>query len=567
MRRIALALAVLLARTVFAQPTPMTPQQVMNASAAWGSVPSSVQLEQAQVGLLSLIAVGTVLTPNQVFAQAAQWGAVTSEIQLLQAQAWLLSSIQTNLAGGYGASSPNALVQPNPNWFSASDWNPIVVFNCGTPAANGSYFQSATNTVAGLPYAVWTNSTGSSYRLVLNNTNIVPTSIFSNLWTIESTINVNFAYDMQGPTVPFGTWEVSGLGGIAGVSPSPSFNPRPPILVGSSNAANSVLTISPGLYDHGGYVWFPTNQIVLALGATISTMNGNEGLHPVGSFQMYGGSFSNGAWFGVGSGSVCVRLNDTTNYVSFFLSKLFGLTDTISGTINSDNYTLSINCSELGDNWDVVTFAKVTALSNVVFTAVGSKFYSKTNGISTASSLITPGANQTRVSGCYLEQGLGFLTGGGLLALTANTTNEVNGCVVITRNNDPKYQQSNGTLIVDGVPVDITDYTGNITFPASTFYPTNLATAAPNMRVPWSILPVAVSTTFTPLTGVDTTGRYMQIAKMYVTNSAAGTITLTMPANVVSVGSTTVTRRSILEWQVWSGGGLAATNCIITPIN
>lgn len=567
MLKVRVATVLLLAtKLLFGQ---LTPNQVLQAGAAWQAVPSSLQLQMAQVALLSLIASGSVLTPNQVLSQAASWGAVTSDIQLLQAQAWLLSSIQTNLAGGFGNSSPNVLVQPT-SWYSASDWNPIVVFGAGTSAANGSYYQATTNTVSGLPYAVWTNSTGSSYRLVLNNTNFVPSSIFSNLWTIESTINVNFAYDLAGPTVPFGTWEVSGLGGTPGSVPIPSFNPRPPIIVASSNAANNMLTLSPGVYDNAGYIWYPTNLTVIAVGAVINSMNGVKGLQPVGSFQMIGGNFTNGAYIAPGTGAVALGFDTSTNYVSLFLTKMFGPTDTLSGTIPSDNFTLSVISSELSGWWDVATFAKAANLSNVVFTTIGSKYISKTNGISSGSVLITPGANQTMVVGCYLEQGLGFTAGAGLAALNANTTNEINGSVIIVRGALPKIQQSAGVVLVDGQPYDVTDYSGTIKFSASVFFPTNLMAIAnaPDFKVPVSIFSTNSVVQFQACTNVDASKRYYQECMVWVTNTIPAT-----PRAIIAPVNCTTNGRALsipfvtnLSRVVFRQYGQAFTNMSCEPI-
>lgn len=453
----------------------------------------------------------------------------------------------------------NVLVKSTPFTITSNDFNPIVVSGAGTAAANGSYVLISSNLVAGLPYAVWSNSVSAAntYRLVYNNTNIVPSSIFSNFWTIENTINVNFAYDMSGPSIPFGTWEVSGAGGTPGAAPAPSIGTHQPDLITlSAQAANGTLTVSPGVYDLGGYIWYPTNLTVMAYGADIRTANAILGLQPVGSFQMIGGSFSNGGW-----GSVCLNLGTSTNYVYLLGVKMFGLTDTINGTINSDNFTLSVISCELGDNWDVITFAKVSSLSNVVFNCIGSKLYSVTNGESLASSIITPGANQTRVVGCYLEQGLGFTSGAGVLAATANTTNEINGCVIVMRGGLPKVQQASGTVIVDGYPYNASDYKGSINFP-SVYYGTNLMPVAnaPDFALPVSLFSTNNVVQFQAPTNVDANKKYWQICEVWVTNTTPATPrAIIAPANCKTNGRAFaipfVTNLSIVRFKVYPGVG------------
>lgn len=118
---------------------------------------------------------------------------------------------------------------------------------------------------------------------------------------------------------------------------------------------------------------------------------------------------------------------------------------------------------------------------------------------------------------------------------------------------------------VNGAGLGVTNASGLVLYGGSQggACATNLATVAPNFTVPVSLLPVAVNTTFTAPAGVDVTGKLCQHVVMLVTNSAAGTITLTMPANARSVGSTTVTRLSHLDWWVYAQ---KFTNCLITPI-
>jgi hypothetical protein len=119
---------------------------------------------------------------------------------------------------------------------------------------------------------------------------------------------------------------------------------------------------------------------------------------------------------------------------------------------------------------------------------------------------------------------------------------------------------------ISGTGIGITNTSGLVLYGGSLggMCKTNLATTAISMTTPVALLPVAVNTTFTALTGVDITKTMCQHVLTMVTNSAAGTITLTMPANVFSVGSLTVTRFSHVDWWVYAS---LRTNAIVTPIN
>lgn len=93
---------------------------------------------------------------------------------------------------------------------------------------------------------------------------------------------------------------------------------------------------------------------------------------------------------------------------------------------------------------------------------------------------------------------------------------------------------------------------------------TNLGAAAIDFSIPDGIIPVAGGTlTFTAMANLDTTGKGWNRCWRTVTNSSTSA-TLAFPSGVVPVGSTTVTRRSRIEFYQY---GLQFSNAIITTIN
>lgn len=87
---------------------------------------------------------------------------------------------------------------------------------------------------------------------------------------------------------------------------------------------------------------------------------------------------------------------------------------------------------------------------------------------------------------------------------------------------------------------------------------TNLGTAAIDCSIPVSDFSTAVNVTFTAPVNFDPWGITYEHVYQIITNSAAGTITLTAPANARLTGTTTVTRMCQVEWWIkigkWTNG-------------
>jgi len=89
-------------------------------------------------------------------------------------------------------------------------------------------------------------------------------------------------------------------------------------------------------------------------------------------------------------------------------------------------------------------------------------------------------------------------------------------------------------------------------------YPTNLGTVAIDCSIPVSDQTTGVNITFTSPANFDSTAVQYEHIYQIITNSAAGTITLTAPANARLTGTTTVTRMCQVEWWIkigkWTNG-------------
>lgn len=89
-------------------------------------------------------------------------------------------------------------------------------------------------------------------------------------------------------------------------------------------------------------------------------------------------------------------------------------------------------------------------------------------------------------------------------------------------------------------------------------YATNLGSAAIDCSIPECDISTAVGITFTSPVNFDGMQKQYENPLMHITNSAAGTITLTAPANARLFGSTTVTRMSDVQWRIkigfWTNG-------------
>lgn len=412
-------------------------------------------------------------------------------------------------APSYGAlGTTNQLIQPSTFTLSSSDWAPIVVSNSGTPGADGSYYQSLTNLTAGLPYAVWTNSNGSVYRIVENNTNIVPSSIASNLWTIENTINVNTVYEMLG-LVPFGTWSLGDLAGTPGVVPTPTVGTHfPSLITVSSSISGGTLTMSPGLYDLGYYAWFPTNLTVVAFGTKIIGFNAVDMVHPFGKFVMYGGSISNANVIGGNIGGTAFQITHITNALTLHDVEIFGPSDGLFGNFNSDNLTLDILGGLYGGWWDTIVIGKAAGLTNVTGSIIGARFWNRTNFISASSSFINATLNRVLISGCTMNMGIGFTGGAGVNVNDANTTNEINGCAINMQPGCSKILQTAGKVIVNGSPYDPVDYSGTVTFTGTPWYSKTNSMTAQTVTVGASVYTnMGNNLTFSGLTATPT-GNY-----------------------------------------------------------
>lgn len=362
----------------------------------------------------------------------------------------------------YGRSYGGTLVLPEPFVVTATDWNPIVVSGAGTSSANGNYYQLSTNFSAGLPSAIWTNSSGSDFRILYNDPAVVPSIVASNYFAFENAAGNLLYYELVA-TVPFATWSVQ----VNGSEPVPLVGTHLPSLISASSlASGGVLTISPGIYDIGYFAWFPTNLTVVAHGAKIIGFNAVDMVHPFGSFAMYGGAISNANLVG-GSGGLAgtaFQITHITNFLTLHDVEIFGPSDGLFGFFPADNTTLDILGGTVGGWWDTVVIGKVAGLTNVTGTIIGTRFWNRTNFISTSSSFINASLNRVLIAGCTMNQGIGFTSGAGVNVNDANTTNEINGCVINMQPGIAKVLRTAGRATVDGAPYNAGDYSGTINF-------------------------------------------------------------------------------------------------------
>lgn len=408
---------------------------------------------------------------------------------------------------GTGGAS-NQLIQPSIFTIGADDWSPVVISGAGTAGANGNYYLSVSNFVAGVGHAVFTNANGSAYRLVFNNTNFVTSLIVSNYWTIENTINVNINYEIVSPT-PFGTWSISSSGGTSGVAPVPTVGTHLPSLITASlNLSSGNLVLTPGVYDIGYYAWFPTNLTVIAHGATVQGFNAVDMIHPYGSFKLYGGTFTNGHLIGGTIGGTLLQITHITNSLVIHDATLFGPTDGLFGNFNADNTVLDFIGNDIGGWWDTIVVGKASGLTNVTGRIIGNHFWSRTNQVSAMSIAIGAQLNYVSIAGNVIEQGIGFTGGSGINIGDANTTNEINGNVIRMQAGVTKIVQSAGRAIVNGSPYDPSDYSGTVTFSGTSWYSKTNSMTAQTITVGASVYTnMGNNLTFSGLTATPT-GNY-----------------------------------------------------------
>lgn len=381
----------------------------------------------------------------------------------------------------YSANSTNLIytvlgtnhVRPSSLVLSSSDWNPIVVSGAGTSGANGNYYQSVSNLISGIPYAVWTNSSGSSYRIVYNNTNFVPSGgISGNLWTIENTINVNFVYDGFGLT-PFLSWEVSSLGGTPGVVPAPQVGNYIPSLISASLLVGSggTLILDPGIYVMPGFQWLPTNMTIIADGAKLFFDYPGAAVIPWGTFEISGGSImnTNRLWGFGGNAFDCSHL---TNYFKSYNFTALGGPDTWKGTLDNDNVHIFYNGGEFQTWWDGSSLANGTGHTNnyIVFNGTIMHGVYDLAGIQAMSSSfqVHPcesfGLTQY-ISSCsvIIDNGFTNLNGAALYSVGSGAAIFVSGININKGTNQMPnaLTQTGGHIYINGHPPINDDLTGN----------------------------------------------------------------------------------------------------------